>query len=445
MNHILKKFQTSLPSTFSPANNQTILALLTALAESDEFLEQQAKNAKDQIFVRTAEGRGLDVLGNAVGVSRPPTLGMLDEDFQRLIPLLSLTPKQIKKAFYDVADVFFGELFTRANISTANAETFNLNIGDEFSVIVDGGEVQTIDIRVGDVVTPGLATAEEVVVWMNKHLSGLTASALQDPGTGLSRLNVRTNTPGSVGSLEILSASSIGVGRLEFDLGDVDILDLGQRFVVYNVDPNVLTIEIPAAVPTLRRTLRGSHHFHLDATLETPIPPQNGIWAGSFLHDPSGSQGGFVITGQSAVLQSTILAGSTQTTIIVDDTSSFENNSGNLVFNFGRTEQEQPVQFLNILNANTIAVDPSYVFNQTHLSGRMINVLSVLEAISPRRNGQDLSIYLPSPVEARVIVQTILERLKAAGIVLDFQVSLPRYTYRCDSPYTKADDSPSGN
>src|SRR6185436_5513881 len=125
-----KKLIDTIPKFFQPQYNRVLSGLILALAQSDDEIAQQISNAKDQIFIRTARGQNLDKASKSLGVSRPPTLGLTDEEYQELVPNLSLKPKQIKKAFYDTSDVFWGPLFSRANVTSNNAAPFNLSTGD---------------------------------------------------------------------------------------------------------------------------------------------------------------------------------------------------------------------------------------------------------------------------------------------------------------------------
>jgi len=442
MSDSLKKKIDTVPKIYRPEFNPVIAALLKALAQSDDNIVTQIQNAKNQLFVRTATGQDLDRLANSLGVSRPKNLGLTDSEYQELIPNLSLKPKQIKKAFYDTADVFWGPLFSRANLTTGNTATFNISGGEEIKVKVDNGETQTIKILTGEIATDGAATAEEVVAILNR-IKGATAEVLEDSVTGDKSVNLRTNTPGSVGSLEFLASSAIGSTKLNFKIGKVDILDLDQRVSLYNITPNEIIIEIPAAVPTLRRTLRGSHHFHTDGTLEPPRGTEQGIWAGSFLFNPNGSGGSFTVTGQKVTLQQNLTAGTVYTSILVDDTSGILDPTGNLIFDFGKNNEEVPVGFRGIPNSNTILVDPGYTFTKDHAIGESVNVISAQSSHTPSRDGNDLAIYLTSPSGARQVVEEILETLKAAGIVITFVVLAPEYRYLCDNPYITDDDAPS--
>ena len=441
-NDNLKKMIDTMPRVYAPEYNRVMKALILALAESDDEVAAQISNAKDQIFIRTATGQNLDKAANSLGVSRPPTLGLTDAEFQELIPNLSLKPKQIKKAFYDTADVFWGPLFSRANVTSTNSATFNLSAGDIMKIAIDNGAVQNIKVLAGDIAVNGAATAEEVQKILSR-IKGATVIILEDSITGNKQINIRTNTPGSVGAIQIFDSSMIGVSKLDFAIKSYDILDLPQRVCVYNLDPHELLIEIPAIVPALRRTLEGSHHFHLDGTLEPPVPPANGIWAGSFFYNPSGSEGTFTTTGQRATLQQTINKGEVYTALTVDDTSLFKSPSGIFMMNFGKESQEVPIRYRGIPNNNTILIDPSYVWRSNHFSGEAINVVAKQEPYVPRKDGTDLAIYFTSPSGAREIVQDILDTLKAAGIIIHFLVLAPKYKYLIDNPYIDTDDAAS--
>lgn len=438
----LKKMIDTMPRVFQPEFNRVMSALIVALAQSDDDIAQQISNAKDQIFIRTATGQNLDKAANSLGVSRPPTLGLTDDDYQNLIPNLSLKPKQIKKAFYDTADVFWGPLFSRANVTTNNVAPFNVSTGDILSISIDNGPTQNVKVLTGDIAVNGSATAAEIQSILSR-VSGATAQIMVDSLTGNESINLRTNTPGSVGNIEIFDSTMVGTAKLDFTLGSYDILNLAQRVVVYNINPNELLIEIPAIVPALRRTLKGSHHFHLDGTLEPPQPPDNGIWRGSFFFNPGGSAGTFTLTSQQAVLNQTINKGSVYTSLTVTGANNFASPSGVLMVNFGKETQEVPIKYRGIPNSNTILIDPSYVWRSNHFAGEVINVIAKQEPYTPRKDGTDLAIYMTSPAGARQVVQDILDTLKAAGIVIHFLVLAPKYKYLIDNPYLTSDDAPS--
>lgn len=440
-NDNLKKMIDTIPKVFKPEYNRVMSALIAALAESDDEIQTQIANAKEQIFIRTARGQNLDRAANSLGVSRPPTLGLSDEDFQELVPNLSLKPKQVRKAFYDTADVFWGPYFSRANVTSNNVAPFNISPGDVFSVSIDNGERQNIKVLSSDIASPGAATAEEIITILSR-INGATASIIEDSLTGNKSINLRTNTVGSVGNIELFDSTMIGSSKVDFNLGSFDILNLPQRVSVYNINPNELLIEIPAIVPALRRTLKGSHHFHADGTLEPPQPTANGIWQGSFFYNPSGSEGTSTITSQQATLNQIIAKGSVHTSLTVMNANNFLSPSGIFMLNFGKETQEGPIRYRGIPNSNTILIDPSYVFKHNHSTSEILNVISKQEPYAPRKDGSDLAIYMTSPSGAREVVQDILNTLKAAGIVIHFVILAPKYKYLLDNPYLSEDDAP---
>lgn len=442
MSNALKKFFDTIPRAFNPENNRVWYALLYAIALSDDQTEADIEEAKKQLFVRTATGRNLEKLANSLGVSKPRSLGLTDTEFQELIPNLSLKPKTIRKSFYDTADIFWGPLYSRANVKTNNFAPFNVSLGDELLISINNGELQKIKVLNGDIAANGLATAEEIQNVLSR-VKGATTEILVESLTGNKFINIRTNTPGSTGSVEIYDSSMVGVSKLDFTVGAYDILKLDQRVVVYNINPNELLIEIPAVIPALRRTLRGSHHFHADATIEPAVAPANVVWQGSFIFNPNGQINTFTVSNQNCKLQQTISKGNIYTSVIVDDNSSFLASNGEVIFDFGMDSQEGPIKYRGIPNSNTVLIDPGYVFKFDHASNSNVNVITARTPYTPSKTGKDLAVYLTSPSGAREVVQAILESLAAAGVIIRFKVLAPSYKYVIDNPYLSEDDPPS--
>lgn len=436
----LKKFLRTVPKIFNARQNPVINALLQGFAGSDEEISVQIQNTKAQLFVKRAVGQGLDILGNALGVRRPVSLGLVDDDYRKLIPNLSLKAKTIRKAFYDTAEIFWGPLFIHANTTTLNFAPFNISPGDVIEVAVNNGDHQRIKALTDDIAIPGSATAEEIVAILNR-IEGCVASVINDAITGEDFVNLRTVAPGPSGSLEIFDSTMIGSSRLNFEIKKHELIQQAQRVALYEIRPNEVLIEIPAIVPALRRTLKGSHHLHADSTLESPVPPANGIWQGSFLFDPDGSSQSFTVTSQRAIIQEPLLEGEVYTKVTVDDASGFENKTGVIIFGWGTESQEQPVRFRGVPNSQTILLDPSYVFKNTQNIGTVVNVLADQLPFEPNRDGSDLAIYLTSPSDAREVVQEILKSLAAAGVIVNFVILAPDYKYLIDNPYLSTDDA----
>ncbi len=428
----LERFTRLIPSLYKPGVNTNVTALLKAWAQELDIVVDQIENTKSQLFVTTAEGQYLSRLASSLGVTKPDSLGLTDAKFQELIPNLSLKPKQIKKTIYDTLDVFWGPLYSRSNVTSTNFAPFNISQGDTIELSINNGITQTIVASAGEIETPGAATSEEVTNILNRA-NGITASIITDNSTGNEFINIRTNTTGAFGSVNIIGGSMIGSGELNFTAKKYLITDLPERTVLYQIQSKELIIEIPVNTPILQRALLGSHHFHADSSLAGPVAPANGVWVGSFLYDPKGSQ--FTITSKTCTLNENILSGQVIQTLQVTGATGFPSGPGYLIFDFGLDAQEQPIKYNSVPNSNTILIDPTHVFTKEHLIDAKINVLSSLAGYVPRTNGADYAIYTVSETQARLTIEEILKLLVAAGVVVRFNVLLPTYEYLVENPY----------
>lgn len=420
------------PKVFNPFSNPGIKAVLMAFAAGDNEASTQIANTKNQIFVKTAEGAYLDRLSSGLGVQRPPLLGISDDDFRNLIVDLSLKPKQIRRTFYDILDTFWGVLYSRANVNSQNAGPFNVHTGDTLIFSIDAGMTLTAKALVGDIANPGAATADEIATIINRQPK-VTASVIVDQITGNETVNIRTNTPGPLGSVNIIGGTMSDVSEVNFKLGIVKITDLPQRTVIYEINNKEIIIELPATVPILRRVLRGSHHFHETEAIEPPNPISGASWVGSFFYDPTGVN--YTVTSERAIIQEPLVKGQVYTKVTVDDASGIPDMPGFLIADWGLGQEEQPIKYIGRPNDNTILLSPDYTFSKTHLAGAYLNVLSQLTPLVPTTNGSDYPIYITDPTGARELVQTLLIQLAAAGVIVTFDILLPTYRYLRVNPY----------
>jgi len=335
-NDKFKRLVRSMPGLYRPEVNTMIGGLLKAWGLSDDDIVVQLKETKKQLFETDASDRYLDYLANNVGVSRSAQLGIEDNDFRNLIPVLSYYPKQVRQTVIALLDVFWGAGFTRANINSGNIEPYDFSpesaltgqvtfekgnvivrgVGTQFLTEVHPGEyikaasasgklyakvsavvsntqlllsavpsALTTQVNITAVKAPvleleysidngsdqrkirfkpnafanlHLVTASEIVAAINadpEHNKNLTASVFIDPLAG-NKLNLRTNTPGLQGSIEIMGGSANVPTKLNFALTK----QTETKCAVYEVNPNEVVIRIPSSVPVLRRKLAGSAH-----------------------------------------------------------------------------------------------------------------------------------------------------------------------------------------
>lgn len=268
---------------------------------------------------------------------------------------------------------------------------------------------------------------------------------------------------------------------------DVFFTPNNPRVFVREINPNEIVIQIPSSVSSLRREIKGSHHFKvysgeitaidnilktltvdLDSTTKTLLVDE---WAEAFvgqgsvaltvLSNTTGntgvtvqfsasddlsvySTGRFVVVGvphypgsfipdprrnysvkkQRGILGQTINAGSIYPAIVMQDASGIPDEPGRLVFNFGRGTEEGDIRYFGRPNNTTLILDPSYNFSNNHSIGEMVNVI-VKPYQVPRIDGSDYSVYLVGITAARILAQQIVQSVVAAGVVIRWIISEP--------------------
>lgn len=603
MSEKFKRLVKSIPSLYRAETNTMIGGLLKAWGISDDEVVVQLREAKDQIYVAKASDRYLDFLANNVGVSRTAELGIEDNDFRNLIPVLSYFPKQVRQTIIALLDVFWGAGFTRPNINSNNNETYNLSdilpltgvltfssgsnrvtgsgtsfltevqpgqyikpssaSGDQYvkvSAVVDdttllistvpanmptsvgvssvianvleleyevdnGRDRRKIRFKPNAFANLAAATAQEIVNAINsdpEHNTNITASVFIDPLTG-NKLNLRTNTPGLQGSIQILGGTANDLTRLNFSIDK----QTEVRAAVYEVNPNEIVVRIPSSVPVLRRRLQGSAHpketktqifsnpqtfnfsglssslqLTVDSVLYTinfdhttdfvdqsaatseevarvinaqvpfleafteardqrnivglrtregameyqvtggtanlvlgfPTDPQEDpdliipTYPSAYIFDPTGQL--FTVTGRVAATTAQIDEGTISPTLALNDASQFPNQPGLFLINFGRADQEGPIQYNSRPNNSSLLIDASYIFQKAHQTGALINFVDNNPTI-PRITGDDLAVYVTGTAEARQAAEALIRKLIAAGVVIRFIIEFPEVLFEC--------------
>lgn len=594
----------TIPGFYRAEVNTILGGILKAFGVSDDDIMVQLKNTKDQLYVTEANARDLEALGNNVGVDKSPELGLEDNAFRELIPVLSFFPKQVRQTIVALLDVFWGVGFTRPNLNSGNIEPFNFGpsslaggtanfvngrkiikgTGTSFLTSVSPGEyikptgapgtsyqkVSAVlddvtielssawtgdvainaDVEIGPIrtisyiadggtettirFTPDFftdltaVTIDELTTAINdspEHNVNITASKFIDPISG-SRLNIRTNTPGLQGAIQITGGDANTSGRLNF----TQEVQTETKVRVVEVNPNEIVIQIPSSVPVLRRSLRGSSHpresktviqsnrevfnfASLGATSTLEVEVEGTAYVVNFNHsqdfeDPTGATvnevatvinsqltflqaldscndydtkrvvlqttegsaeyqvtGGtanavlgfttdlqtdpdlietafpsayifdpvgqlFTVTGINSELTNQIVTGNVASAVNVDDASGFPNAPGRILFNFGRSQQEGPISYTARPNNNTLLIDASYIFQNTHDVGRKVNLISNRPSL-PRLTGADYPVYVVGTQEARAAAQDLIRKLLAAGVVIRFIVEFPEFLFEC--------------
>lgn len=222
------------PNTADPVVDQTALTtlrshippsmkgdvwtqLLATLGEEEQDAWQQAKNAYDQLFLVSADGKYLDQRASEEGgYQRPELVGFSDDVFRDLVIQLS-TRKLTLNAFLKVLEVYYGIDSVRAWTRTTTPEPFNIPDASAQAFIVDGVGPFTVTFKAENFTSPSSVTAIEAAVALNEQFRVVGAKALAlpylDTQTGLTYLSVYTASRGLRGSIESIS------GPLPFSTG----------------------------------------------------------------------------------------------------------------------------------------------------------------------------------------------------------------------------------
>lgn len=335
----LDRYYKTVPPSFKPKNNKNVNALIKAWASTHEQIILDLDVTENQLFVDHAESFYLDYQASNHGTSRPKLIALADVFLRELIKKMSYSPKQIRKTIYEILDIFWGPLYSRANVTNEAAETYNLGSvlnlsgtltfisggaivtgagtfftaevaeGDFIKLGTDGEEAFAKVLRIIDDTTLYLAsvyegrdgtgssnvytpkildlkydsnnssedpisiilspvyfsdtttvTVAELITAINTESEEVTASEVRDIFTLEKFLNIRTNTPGSTGSIQITGGTANSI--LLFPVTRKTVFDLDQSTLVFEIKPNEIILKVPRLVAKLTRTLRGAFHIH---------------------------------------------------------------------------------------------------------------------------------------------------------------------------------------
>lgn len=549
--------------------NKFITALLETLGELDDQVKVDIVEAKEQLFVTLADGSFLEALGSNKGVEKPnaAVLNLRDDDFRKLIPVLSTFPKQVRSTIVDLLDVFYGPVFSRANFTGANPELYNLgsifnitglvNIQKNSLNVTGSGTSFTSELQAGDYIkaqtdgntlfvrvariindsqltlasryrgttftgnavgytpttlsvthengtenidispvflqTPSQATAEEIVLAINNIAKNFTAQSLRDAFAQEILVNIRTNTAGPLGFIQVDGGTLAPI--VGFTIGDqVTVEDLPVKTVVYEINPREIVVRLPSGVPAVRRDLKGSLHFHgnyegvvtsvdnigktITADFDNFVPEnfhQDQRFSQQFNEftinsHPSGTTG-VVLQFDSLDNLSGVEVGKRFAALDIKRAQKFV---GSFIFDPDnttytitrqRTTLNQSIEEGDVLpqiivsDASGIPDEPGVLLfdfgkkNQEqpvkYLS-RPNNSTLLLdptytftkdhepgELINvilqkppvPRRSGDDYAVYIVGVDEAREKIQELVRQIKAAGVVVRFIIEFPTYNF----------------
>jgi hypothetical protein len=360
------------PGLYRPTTNVHVKGLLYAWSGEDDQIVQAIQDAKEQIYVKLAKLQYLDSLGSNVGVFRPSSIGLADEQYRELIPALSFYPKQVVPTIKKVLEVFFGAGNPRVAVFEVNPNEIVIQIPSSVPALrrtLKGsnhfhsyaGTITAIDNIVKTLTVNFHSSTQNLIV---DELAGATF------GVGAITRPILSNQAGYSGVVIQFAASS---NLLDYTVGDsfniADVTNYPGSFV-----------------PDIRKT--------------------------------------YTVTKQRGILGQSITAGNIYPTLTMQDASGIPDGSGRLIFSYGRGAEEVDIKYFGRPNNTTLLLDPSYTFLKNHSIGEVVNVI-VKPYQEPAQDGTDLSVFLVGVEAARILAQQIVESVVAAGVVVRWIVLDP--------------------
>jgi hypothetical protein len=197
-----------LPSIFQDKPN--FRAVLSAIGQSDAELENLFLEVRKQLFVDTAEGQYLDMLGSNSGVVRPPLVGMVDEDFREFIKLQTYHPKQIKLLLFRLMELFYGRDTIKASIRSQATGPYSILSTSNLLIRVDESpDIIEIVFNASQFNDPNNVTSAELAAQINAQAPNAIFGATYYNAIDKQEfLEVYTNTFGPVGSITVVGGTA---------------------------------------------------------------------------------------------------------------------------------------------------------------------------------------------------------------------------------------------
>jgi hypothetical protein len=136
----------------------------------------------------------------------------------------------------------------------------------------------------------------------------------------------------------------------------------------------------------------------------------------------------FVLSSLTTQLTTSIAAGNALRSIDVA-VNSIPNQEGYLIFGFGTEKEEGPVRYLYKPNSLTLMIDPAYIFEYTHNVGTSVTMIRRRGSHVISGLGTELPFYVTDPTVARSVLQDLIQKVKSAGIFIEFIIRYPEQQY----------------
>lgn len=184
---------------------------------------------------------------------------------------------------------------------------------------------------------------------------------------------------------------------------------------VYQTEPRLLELFIPATTKVIRRDRAGAAYLH-DQTDPLDDPTDLGV----NIYDLKQS---FSISSVQTDT-STQIGPSTEKILPMVDTSQFPDSQGFVILGYG-TERQEKVPYLARPSNSSLLLSPSYRIKNTHPSGTNVSLVASNFPVSLPTDGTDYGFVATDVVSGRAYAEELIQSVAATGIRLVVTILYP--------------------
>jgi hypothetical protein len=338
-----------------------------------------------------------------------------------------------------------GDIVTGVAQITNLASTSGLAVGQQ--VKMDGvpayARVTSISGNIANLSVEATSTATaQTVKFLGNQLVGITPNLPE--GASLNEFTLNSLTRSSnivtgitssnhgykVGESVIISNTSGGPGN--WDGSFVITSASGNTFTYNQIDASGSASTLgKARVERIAMSNSGSKVILTDA-----ISNEVSRITGSYMWDKAAT---FVLSSNKGNSLEAVQAGKIVRLLNIG-ANTLSDSGGFVIFNYGRSNQEGPIRYLYKPTPNTLAIDPSYTFKNSHAIGSPIVAISKRGPHQMSGKALEYPAYITDPSEARTILQELIRSVKSAGIFVNFLIRFPEQLYATLDVYNSGND-----
>lgn len=408
-NEAYRQLVSNVPRLYKPTTNPGVKALLIAIAQGDAEVRAQILEVKDQLYVQTADGKYLSARGQSYGVERPSGIGMSDDDYRELIPVMSFVPKQIRQPIQELLRIWYGERHTFAHVASTNSSgTFSLTAGNTTTIDTDTGTYKIVTTTENLGGASASLTTNQVLLLINQQFPNGEIVAFKIPE--INSFAIRTATLGSSGWVQkVTDGIALSLASNKKTLSSLEC-----PAVVYEVKNREVVVIMPSTPAVVKRGELGAFYLNANAS---------GTTDSGYVFDPNAK---FSVSGIKTVTNEAVAINTNRQALLATMPTTWP-DTGYFVFDYGLSTEEGPIRFIGKPNAGGLLLDPSYVFKKAHASGATINYIRSLGA--PAIPASSPAAYITGIAQARQALKDLIRRVVASGIAIRFVVLTPEYEF----------------